>query len=60
MDKIILFEDLSNEFKNLATKKSWDVELINSEATKSIYNKDWRSYYCRESLNIVSKIYKKD
>ena len=60
VDKIILFEDLSNEFKNLATKKSWDVELINSEATKSIYNKDWRSYYCRESLKIVSKIYKKD
>ena len=60
VDKIILFEDLSNEFKNLATKKSWEVELINSEATKSIYKKDWRSYYCRESLKIVSKIYKKD
>ena len=59
-DKIILFEDLSNEFKNLVMKKSWEVELINSESTKSIYKKDWRSYYCRESLKIVSKIYKKD
>ena len=60
VDKIILFEDLSNEFKNLVMKKSWEVELINSESTKSIYKKDWRSYYCRESLKIVSKIYKKD
>ena len=61
VDKILKFENISNEFTNLKNSKSWEVDFLHySESTRSKYKKDWRLYYCEETRNIISEIYQKD
>ena len=60
VDEVIRFEDLANGFNNLASKRSWKVLLKHAKTTKTISKKDWRTYYCLETLEIIEKIYQKD
>ena len=50
----IRFEDIENGFNNLAQKRSWKALLKHAKTTKNLSKKDWRSYYCEETLNIIS------
>ena len=60
VDELIRFENIENGFNNLAQKRSWKALLKNAKTTKNLSKKDWRSYYCKETLNIIEKVYKKD
>ena len=60
IDKVIYFENLSKNFEEISQKNSWNIKLPHLESTKSNDKRDWRSFYCENSLDIISEIYKKD
>ena len=60
IDEIIYFENLSKNFDEISLKNAWNIKLPHLESTKSKDKRDWRSFYCENSLDIICEIYKKD
>ena len=58
MDFIGRFENLDNDFMYVASKLGINRKL--KKTNKSIRNKNYKSYYSRETKEIVNKVYQKD
>lgn len=60
VDKVLKFENLQDEFFDLASHQGWQVELIHAHTTASKDKKDFRTYYDAETIALIEAIYKDD